>query len=112
MGGLAAEGVGRDALERNRYAQRKKLVGLLLKGNEVPAHGDGVFQGREQVGTVTSGSYSPQLGHAIAMARIAVENADPSSELEIGKLDGHMKRLSCVVTELPFIDPKREKPRA
>ncbi|MEM9279435.1 MAG: DUF1989 domain-containing protein [Pseudomonadota bacterium] len=104
--------IGRDALERNQSSQRKKLVGLLLKGDEIPVHGDGVFLGRERVGLVTSGTYSPQLGHSIAMARIAVENSELACELEIGKLDGQMKRLPCLVTGLPFIDPSREKPRA
>ena len=104
--------VGRAALERNASAPRRKLVGLKCSGAEHPVHGDGVFVGREQVGVVTSGTFSPQLGHAIAMARIAVENADEGGELEVGKLDGHMKRLPCVVTSIPFIDPKRQKARA
>jgi len=104
--------IGRAALERNKSAPRRKLVGLLLTGNEAPANGDGVFVGRDQVGVVTSASYSPQLGHAIAMARIAIENSDLSTELEVGKLDGQMKRLPCTVTSLPFIDATREKPRA
>ena len=104
--------IGRAALERNAAAQRRKLVGLVFASSEHPSHGDGVFIGREQVGTVTSGTFSPQLGHGIAMARIAVENADPGTELEVGKLDGHMKRLPCRVTTLPFLDPGREKPRA
>ena len=81
-------------------------------GNEAPVHGDGLFVGREKVGVITSACYSPQLGHAIAMARVAIENSEDGAELEAGKLDGHMKRLPCVVTALPFIDPKREKPRA
>lgn len=106
------EFIGRAALERNAAAPRRKLVGLLLPGNEAPLHGDGVFVGREQVGVVTSASYSPQLGHAIAMARVAVENAELGTELEVGKLDGRMKRLPCSVTTLPFLDPKREKARA
>ncbi len=104
--------IGRAALERNRAATRRKLVGLELAGNEHPQHGDGVFVGREQVGIVTSACYSPQLEHAIAMARIAVENSATGTGLEVGKLDGHMKRLPCLVTGLPFIDPQREKPRA
>ncbi|THH36780.1 DUF1989 domain-containing protein [Aliishimia ponticola] len=104
--------IGRAALERNAAATRRKLVGLHLAGNEVPHHGDGIFVGREQVGTITSGTYSPQMGHAIAMARIAVENAAPGAELEVGKLDGHMKRLAAKVVDLPFLDPKREKARA
>ena len=104
--------IGRAALERNAAAPRRKLVGLTFSGAEHPAHGDGVFVGREQVGIVTSGCFSPQLGHAIAMARIAIENADVGGALEVGKLDGHMKRLPCVVTSIPFIDPRREKARA
>lgn len=104
--------IGRTALERNAAAPRRKLVGLMLAGNEAPVHGDGVFLGRERVGVITSAIYSPQLGHAIAIARVAVENAANGNLLEVGKLDGHMKRLSCTVTDLPFLDPKREKPRA
>jgi len=104
--------IGRAALERNNAAPRRKLVGLLFAGNEAPVHGDGVFVGREQVGVVTSATYSPELGHAIAMARVAIENSEELSKLEVGKLDGHMKRLHCTVTGLPFIDARREKPRA
>lgn len=104
--------IGKSALERNRAAQRRSLVGLRFLGNEVPAHGDGVFVGREKVGVVTSACYSPQLGHAIAMARIAIENSATDTALETGKLDGQMKRLPCTVATLPFIDPNREKPRA
>ena len=104
--------IGRSALERNASATRRVLVGLNFAGNEPPLHGDGVFVGRNQVGTVTSACYSPQLGHAIAMARVAVEDAELGQELEVGKLDGAMKRLPCTVTSLPFLDPKREKARA
>ncbi len=104
--------IGKAALERNKAAPRRKLVGLRFAGNEAPAHGDGVFLGREKVGVICSACYSPELGHAIAMARLAVENSDIGTELEAGRLDGHMKRLPSIVMALPFIDPKREKPRA
>ena len=50
--------------------------------------------------------------HTIAMARVSVEVADQGRELEVGQLDGRMKRLSAQVTELPFYDPKRERARA
>ncbi|WP_299745284.1 aminomethyltransferase family protein [uncultured Tateyamaria sp.] len=104
--------IGRAALERNNIAPRRKLVGLSMVGNEVPSHGDGVFVGREQVGTITSACHSPALGHAICMARVAIENAAPGTDLEVGKLDGHMKRLGATLVDLPFLDPKREKARA
>ncbi|MCY4540996.1 MAG: DUF1989 domain-containing protein [Rhodobacteraceae bacterium] len=104
--------VGRRALARNASAPRRKLVGLRFGGNEAPVHGDCVFVGRERVGVVTSACSSPQLGHAIAMARVAVENAEKGSRLEVGKLDGHMKRLPAIIVDLPFMDPMREKVRA
>ncbi len=106
------EFVGRAALERNASAARRKLVGLRFAGNEAPAHRDLVFVGREQVGVVTSACVSPQLGRAIAMARVAIEESEPGCELEVGRLDGHMKRLPAVVVDLPFMDPKREKVRS
>lgn len=104
--------IGKDAIVRNRQAPRRRLVGLLLQGDEVPAHGDGVFLDRRQVGVVTSAVRSPSLQRVIAMARLAVENSTSGSELEVGRLDGHMKRLPCTVCDIPFIDPRREKPRA
>jgi aminomethyltransferase len=107
-----ADFLGRAALERNASAPRRKLVGLHLSGNEAPNHGDGLFIGREQVGVITSGCVSPHFGHAIAMARVAIENSDIGTQLEVGKLDSHMKRLPARVVALPFLDPKREKARA
>jgi aminomethyltransferase len=104
--------IGRDALERNAGAVRRKLVGLKFFDKEAPSHGDPVFVGREQVGVVTSATHSPHFGHAIAMARVAIEVSENDQALEVGRLDGHMKRLSCTVSTLPFLDPKREKARA
>ncbi len=104
--------LGKAALERNAAAVRRKLVGLHFSGNEAPIHGDPVFVGREHVGVITSGCASPQFGHAIAMARVAIENSDLGNRVEVGKLDGHMKRLPAQIVDLPFLDPKREKARA
>lgn len=106
-----ADFVGKSAIERNRAAPRRQLVGLLLEGEEVPVHGDGVFEGRRQVGVVTSAVRSPTLDRPIAMARIAVEDAATDNLLEVGKLDGHMKRLPARVTTVPFVDPTRARAR-
>jgi len=100
-----------EALQRNQTAARRKLIGLRFDGNEVPVHGDGVYSGKRQIGVVTSATRSPALGCAIAMARVATEWADQGSELEVGKLDGHMKRLNATVCRIPFVDPERKLPR-
>lgn len=106
------EFVGRDALIRNGEAPRRKLVGLMLDGEEVASHGDPLFIDRHQVGVITSATRSPSLGRSIAIARIDVEASEPDQTIEVGRLDGHMKRLPAKVTSIPFVDPTRERPRS
>jgi aminomethyltransferase len=103
---------GKPALERNAGAPRRVLKGLLLDCDDVPSHGAPVFAGERQVGTVTSATRSPMLERAIAMARLSVEYSANDTALEIGQLDGRMKRLGACVTDSPFVDPKRERARA
>lgn len=103
---------GKPALDRNAAAPRRMLKGLKLRQDDVPRAGSEVFVGERPVGVVTSATRSPSLECAIAMARIAVEHADDGTDLEIGQMDGRIKRLDAVVTSVPFLDPKREKPRA
>ncbi len=104
--------VGKNALMRNVDAQRKHLKGLMFDCDDVPNHGAPVFHGERQVGVITSAARSPKFECAIAMARIAVEHAERGTALEVGQLDGRMKRLSATVTDIPFFDPKRERARA
>ncbi len=104
--------VGLQALQRNAQAPRRKLVGLKFEGDEVPVHGDGLFNGKRQIGVITSATRSPALSCAIAMARVAIEYAEDGATIEVGKLDGHMKRLRATICPVPFVDPQRQHPRA
>jgi len=104
--------VGKAALTRNARDPRRVLRGLVSPGNDVPLHGASIFAGERHVGQVTSATRSPALECGIAMARLAVEHADLDTELEVGMMDGHMKRLPARVVSIPFIDPKRERARA
>ncbi|MEM7206741.1 MAG: DUF1989 domain-containing protein [Pseudomonadota bacterium] len=104
--------VGKDALTRNADKPRKILKGLLIDCDDVPPHGAQIFSGERPVGVVTSATRSPTLERAIAIARIAVEFSQDDTTLEIGQLDGRMKRLNAVVTSIPFIDPQRTRARA
>jgi aminomethyltransferase len=104
--------VGKEALiERSAHPQRK-LVGLELEGNEIAGHGDCVHVGRTQVGVITSGTRSPVLRKNVALCRMAVQHAEPGTEVEVGKLDGHRKRIPATVVPIPFYDPKKERPRS
>lgn len=105
------EFIGAAALQRNRAAPRRRLVGLVLEGSEVAHHGDGVYQQRHLVGRVTSAVFSPMLQKSIAMAVVNVEHSADATALEVGKLDGHAKRLPAAVTGVPFVDAERKRPR-
>jgi aminomethyltransferase len=104
--------VGRDALRGRREHPQRALVGLDLEGNEPGGHGDGVYAGRQQVGVVTSGTRSPILKRNLALARVAVQHRDPGVALEVGKLDGHQKRIPATVVPFPFYDPEKTRPRS
>ena len=104
--------VGRQALERRKAHPQRKLVGLELEGSEAAAHGDCVRVGRAQVGVVTSGMRSPVLNRNIALARMDVNHASIGDEVEVGKMDGHQKRIPATVVPFPFYDPKKERPRS
>ena len=106
--------VGKQALiERSEHPQRK-LVGLELEGQETAGHGDCVHVPGERasVGVVTSGTRSPILRKNIALCRMAIQHAEPSTAIEVGKLDGEQKRIPAKVVPIPFFDPKKERPRS
>mgnify|MGYP005987647889 CR=1 FL=1 len=105
--------IGRDALIRRKENPMRKLVGIDV-GSEVEIdHGDCIHIGRAQVGEITSAIRSPLLGKNIAMARIDVAHAAAGTEVEIGKLDGHQKRLPATVrADLAAFDPKKDRPRS
>lgn len=104
--------LGKDALiERQAHPQRT-LVGLELTGNETAGHGDCVHVGRHQVGVVTSGTRSPILRKNIALCRMNVGYSEIGTEVEVGKLDGHQKRIPATVVRFPFYDPDKQRPRS
>jgi aminomethyltransferase len=104
--------VGRAALERRKASPQRTLVGLELAGNEPAAHGDCVHVGRSQVGVITSGTRSPLLRTNIALCRMAVEYSGLGTEVDVGKLDGHRKRIPATVVRFPFYDPDKTRPRS
>lgn len=104
--------IGKSALQRRRESPARKLVGLEVGGGEAVSHGDPVFVGRAQVGVVTSATRSPLLARSIALARVDVAHATLGAPLEIGKLDGHQKRLAARIVPFPFYDPEKKRVRA
>ena len=104
--------IGREALIRRKDNPIRKLVGLDIDGNVAVGHGDCVHIGRAQIGEVTSSMRSPILKKNIALARVDATHAAPGTQVEIGKLDGHQKRLPATIVTFAHYDPKKEKPRS
>lgn len=104
--------IGRDALIRRKENPMKKMVGLDIHGDVEVGHGDCVHIGRAQIGEVTSSMRSPLLRKNIALARVDVAHHEVGTELEIGKLDGHQKRLPATIVPLSHYDPTKIKPRS
>lgn len=104
--------IGRDALIRRKETPSRKLVGLDIDSQETVSHGDCVHIGRAQIGEVTSSMRSPLLGKTIALARVDVAHCEVGTEIEIGQLDGHQKRIPATIVPFAHYDPKKERPRS
>jgi aminomethyltransferase len=104
--------IGRDALIRRKETPSRKLVGLDIDSQVEIGHGDCVHVGRAQIGEITSAMRSPLLGKNIALARVDVAHSEIGTELEIGKLDGHQKRLPATIVPFAHYDPTKSRPRS
>jgi glycine cleavage system T protein (aminomethyltransferase) len=104
--------VGREALIRRQQNPQRKLVGLEMEGDESIAHGDCVHIGRAQIGIVTSATRSPILKKTIALTRVDATYAELGTEVEVGKLDGHQKRLPARIVRFPHYDPDKTRVRS
>ncbi|MCX6550164.1 MAG: hypothetical protein NTY02_03995 [Acidobacteria bacterium] len=79
----------------------KKLVGLLIEGDEVPSRGDRVLAEDKELGHVTSAVWSPFVGKAIALGYVHRDASGPGSLVAI--IHGE-HRLTGAVTALPFVE--------
>jgi aminomethyltransferase len=92
---------GREPLlaERARGVARR-LVGLATEGRQPPREGSSVIHHSGTVGTVTSGNFSPMLGHGIALALIdSAVDPKPAMMMEI---DQRGRMLPATVVPTPF----------
>ena len=96
--------VGRDALER----QREQGLPSLLRGlatadrRHIPRSHQPVLTDGRTVGEVTSGTFSPLLGHGIALAYTSPADAfEPGATVEI---DIRGRRAPATVVATPFVD--------
>jgi aminomethyltransferase len=97
--------IGRDALMRRQNdAALRHRVGLGLEGKRIAREGAAVLSGGKEVGRVTSGTFSPTLDRAIAMAYVDPDLAAAGTSCEV---DIRGKAAPTKVVPLPFY--KRQK---
>ena len=58
------------------------------------------------------GCFPQNLEKNIALCKIDIKYAEIGTEVEIGKLDGHQKRIGAKVVPFPFYDPTKSRVRA
>ena len=104
--------IGKENLIKRKENPQKKLVGLELIGKEKANHGDCVHIGRAQVGIVTSACLSPTLNKNIALCRIDVGHSEIGTDVEVGKIDGHQKRIPAKIVGFPHFDPQKTRVRS
>jgi aminomethyltransferase len=92
--------LGAEAVARRKAAgPDRTLVGIRLEGRRAAREGDTVFAGERSVGRVTSGSFAPSIGAAVALAWVEPAAAEPDTPLEA---ESRGTRLPGRVTPLPF----------
>ncbi len=96
-----ADFIGREAVFQALENPTGLLAALEFKSRRAARAGDNIFQTEEEsaVGVVTSGSVSPSLGHAVALALVPPDAAQPGTVLNV-EIRG--KRFPATVTNLPF----------
>ncbi len=94
---------GKQALEeiRQRGVERR-LVWFKLKGDVVVSKGAPIVSGKNEIGQVTSGSYSPTLRHGVAMGYVLPQFAIPGIEFAIRSEE---REHPAILSNMPLYDP-------
>jgi aminomethyltransferase len=84
----------------------ERLAPFLIEGAGIPRDGNPVVLGDEQVGIVSSGTFSPSLERGAGIAYVRTDLAEPGTELEI---DVRGKRRAARIASKPLYsrNPKR-----
>jgi len=92
--------IGSDVvLDKSR--RRWVLVAIEFEGRRAARHGDSIDDctGRREIGVITSGSFAPSLGKAIAMGYVEKDSGTTGSRVLV---QAARKRLPGVICDLPF----------
>ena len=101
--------VGREALlSIKARGVSRRLVGLTVAAGGVPRPGFLIQDQGRQVGTLTSGTFSPSLKRNIGLGYVPIELSEPEQRVQV-EMRG--KPVEAEVVKLPFV-PHHSRPRA
>jgi aminomethyltransferase len=96
--------IGAEAVARARREGTAELLApFKIEGAGIPRVGNPVMLADEQVGVVTSGTFSPSLELGIGMAYLRADLAEPGTAVEI---DVRGKRRPARIASKPLYQPK------
>ncbi|MFP4020341.1 MAG: glycine cleavage system aminomethyltransferase GcvT [Halanaerobium sp.] len=79
---------------------QRKLTPFKISGRGMARHGYQVYVDQEEIGEVTSGSYSPTLEQSIGLAYLKTEYTKPGTEIEIKVRN---RKIKAEVVKGPFV---------
>jgi aminomethyltransferase len=103
---LDKEFTGVQALRKQKQGGvPRALAAIRFEGRQPARAGHPVFAGDRQVGTVTSGTFGPTVGCAIALALVETPSGAVGTKLQ-AEIRGN--RIDGVVVEKPFYKPGKK----
>jgi aminomethyltransferase len=99
---------GKESLARMAASPPRRMVTLVLDGEEMPEYGAAVTRDGEPAGTLTSPCESPTLGRVIGLAVLETRHAAKGESVEVALADGTAR---AKVGDLPLYDPEKTRPR-
>ncbi|MFV0474740.1 MAG: glycine cleavage T C-terminal barrel domain-containing protein, partial [Pikeienuella sp.] len=105
------EFIGRESLVMQKAAGGHHVLATLKlpSGDTAVIADEGVYRDGKLIGRVTSGGYSYQCGHDIAMAMLPPEFAAPGTEMQISV---HSEMRPAEVVDICLYDPTSARARA
>jgi len=92
--------IGKEKLlEQKERGVKKKLVGFEMIDRGIPRHGYRIFVNNNEIGHVTSGTFSPTLKKNIGMGYVAIEYKEIGKEIKIQIRDSF---YSARIVKTPF----------
>ena len=102
----AADYRGKDAVMQSIGKEKIRTFGIIADCDTAVDAEAKVYQNGNKVGVVTAPVFSPVLKKSLAMVQLQPELAQPGIKLEV---KGENVSCSATTSEIPFLDPTKQK---